>query len=128
MNDVWREWLELAEQDLATARREAAVAVDPNLRSVCFHAQQAAEKLMKAILVRRRVSFPRTHNLLELNRLLTPLGVSGGLTDLELVALTRGAVAVRYPGEEITPEEAWAVLDAAVRLREALTPHLRGEG
>ncbi|HUW25831.1 MAG TPA: HEPN domain-containing protein [Gallionella sp.] len=42
-----------------------------DLRIVCFHAQQAVEKLLKAALVKRRVIFSRTHNLAHLAEMLT---------------------------------------------------------
>ena len=41
-----------------------------------FHAQQAVEKLLKALLSHRRVAFRRTHDLAELLDLLTSSGVS----------------------------------------------------
>ena len=40
-----------------------------------FHAQQAAEKLLKAALVARAVDYPRTHNLGALIELLGKAGV-----------------------------------------------------
>jgi len=36
------------------------------LDAVCFHAQQAAEKCLKAFLAHRSVEFPYTHNLAKL--------------------------------------------------------------
>jgi HEPN domain-containing protein len=38
MTETAKEWLRMAERDLATARREIAVAEDPNYDGVCFHA------------------------------------------------------------------------------------------
>ncbi|MBI5059234.1 HEPN domain-containing protein [candidate division KSB1 bacterium] len=49
------------ESDLAAARTliEAGVSLD----SACFHAQQAAEKFLKAYLARFEIEFPFIHNL-----------------------------------------------------------------
>ncbi len=53
MNEVVQEWLDRAEGDYATARRENAVVEQPNHVAVCFHAQQCIEKLMKGLLAKR---------------------------------------------------------------------------
>ena len=42
------EWIQKAEGDRGTARREFAVEDTPNYDAVCFHAQQCAEKYLKA--------------------------------------------------------------------------------
>ena len=56
-----RQWLAFARSDLILARREAEPGV--LLESLCFHAQQSAEKSLKAVLTHLGISFPRTHNL-----------------------------------------------------------------
>jgi hypothetical protein len=48
------------------------------LEGLCFHAQQAAEKSIKAVLIDRGVSFPRTHNIRTLLELIPP-GVQTGV-------------------------------------------------
>ena len=50
MNDLVKEWINKAEGDRQTARREVSVIVSPNWDAVCFHAQQAVEKYLKALL------------------------------------------------------------------------------
>ncbi len=42
MNDTVKEWIDKAERDLATARRELAAVEQPNYDAVCFHAQQCS--------------------------------------------------------------------------------------
>ena len=54
MNELTVEWMEKAEGDYATAERELRARRRPNYDAVCFHAQQAAEKYLKAFLVPRR--------------------------------------------------------------------------
>jgi len=39
MKDETEEWVEKAEGDLRTARREIAITEGPNYDAVCFHAQ-----------------------------------------------------------------------------------------
>ncbi len=55
------DWLRHAYSDLALAR---TTPLPPILfEDLCFHAQQAAEKAIKAILVAYNIPVPRTHNL-----------------------------------------------------------------
>lgn len=78
----------------------------PNYDAVCFHAQQAVEKLLKARLVTLQRDVPRTHDLPHLLGLLTdhePLWESWRPTMNELASY---AVEFRYPGE--TAEKATA--------------------
>ena len=50
MKPLTAEWVEKADADFATASREMRVRKAPNFDAVCFHAQQCAEKYLKAIL------------------------------------------------------------------------------
>lgn len=63
MQPLTTEWLAKAEEDLAVAGREAARDESPAFNAVCFHAQQAAEKFIKAVLQERGVPVPHMHNL-----------------------------------------------------------------
>jgi len=68
-----------------------------------FHAQQAAEKLLKAILLKSGSSYPETHRLAELLRLIRKKGVSLPEKFDGLKNLTPFAVEFRYddlPSEE----------------------------
>ncbi|MBA4370581.1 MAG: HEPN domain-containing protein [Coriobacteriaceae bacterium] len=103
-------WLRFAEEELALAR---ALVSDPEApaRLACWHAQQAAEKALKAALVVRGTEFPRTHNLLALRALLT-LELAARMDLVALAELTQWAVESRYPGDwdEPAAEEARASL------------------
>ena len=71
-----------------------------------FHAQQAVEKLIKAVLVRNGVAYDRTHNIAYLLTLLDGAGVDPpGVSREDLIALSPWAVQFRYD------DEAHAVLD-----------------
>lgn len=48
MNPLSIEWINKAEGDYATAKREFRVRKLPNYDAVCFHSQQSAEKYIKA--------------------------------------------------------------------------------
>ena len=84
---------------------------------VGFHAQQAAEKLLKAALFLAGVAPPRTHNLAEL----ADLAVSSGLnlpTECEALRwLTPYAVLYRYEGDADDDEERLARQEVRDNLR-----------
>lgn len=57
-------WLELAEIDLKAAQ---VLLKDSSLSSaVCFHAQQAIEKYLKALIESRDINPPKSHDLIML--------------------------------------------------------------
>ena len=67
--------------------------------AVCFHAQQAAEKALKALLALADAPIPRTHNLEDLQAQcleLPPVTSASGLEALDLSELTPFAVEARY--------------------------------
>lgn len=105
MKPTTQEWVSKAEGDWATMMREYGVEENPNYDAICFHAQQCAEKYLKARLHEADVSFRKTHDLL--NLLDNVLKVEPNWTDLEegLTELTIFAVAYRYPGFAATKEQ-----------------------
>lgn len=72
--------------------------VDVPGRIACFHAQQAAEKALKAALVTDGIPFRRTHDIVVLAGLL-PLGLARRLATVDLLVLQPWAVEGRYPGD-----------------------------
>ena len=100
------QWLRYARDDLALAQNMPA-SQPGRPRHVAYHAQQAAEKGIKAILVFEQIEFPFGHDLNAL-RDLTPGGYGLRSAFPELGSLSRWAVRARYPllGE---PSEAEAV-------------------
>lgn len=65
---------------------------------MCFHAQQAAEKAIKALLIRHRVEFPYVHDLAALLTLLEKATSELPESIRQAARLTRFAVLARYPG------------------------------
>ena len=72
----------------------------PSYGAVSFHAQQTAEKGLKALLIRHQVEFSKTHNLGEILQLAESVvpGTAQKLADAEV--LTPYAVETRYPADE----------------------------
>jgi len=117
MNELTREWIDKAEGDCATAGRELHAYRRPNYDAVCFHAQQTAEKYLKAFLQEHGVDFPKTHSLVELLEIALPVDASFELQRGLLVQLERYAVRYRYPGESADKDEARSALRSAKGIR-----------
>ena len=92
-----QEWLQWSRDDL---RASEALMPSPYAqpRHVCFWAQQAAEKAIKAAFVLEQIQFPYVHDLNALKEAL-PGGwrVPGNGPELEW--LSRWAMEARYPGD-----------------------------
>ncbi len=105
------------------AMAEQPISADVPYLLRCFHAQQAAEKSVKAVLLRYGVAFPPTHNLSVLFALL-PEDVPRPQNLAGIVGLTVYAVSARYPDEideapEAEHREAVARAQAALRWAES---------
>jgi HEPN domain-containing protein len=110
MKPITREWVEKAEGDFRSARRELRVRSHPNHDLVCFLSQQCAEKYLKAQLVEAGISFPKTHDLVALLKMLLPVEPLLASVRCNVDGLTDYAVEFRYPSESATKEEARAAL------------------
>ncbi len=110
------DWLRHAQSDLSLTQK-----LQPSeeilTETLCFHAQQAAEKAFKAVLVFCGIEPPKTHSIGLLVDLL-PDAVEKPPLLREAAALTDYAVSVRYPGESepVTGEE----LAEAMRLADSI--------
>jgi len=98
-------WAEKAEEDFTLAR-SALQRKKPLLTGVCFHAQQCAEKYLKALLVSKKAVFPKTHDLLMLSNLCSAVGIFLDIDPKLLNTLTDYAIRTRYPGEEPSLKDA----------------------
>src|SRR4051812_33402774 len=98
MNKTVREWVAKAQDDFQSAGVLLRVRKSRPNDAICFHCQQCAEKLMKAVLIAGKVIPPRTHNLEELSALLRGLDPTWHWPNRELQFLSSGAVIFRYPG------------------------------
>lgn len=119
-----REWINRAQSDLAIARTEIA---DAYLDDLCYHAQQAVEKALKAVLLKRGQPVTRTHDLADLAGRLQDDGMEVPDVVLDAVFLTEYAVAARYPGlDEPVTEEEWRGAVAAAHAAVAWAAALAG--
>ncbi len=86
--------LKKAGNDLIAAR--ATLETHHATDTVCFHAQQAVEKSLKAILALHDVAYPWRHDLGELLRLTTPLFPEIAPYQERIIKMAPFAVEIRY--------------------------------
>ena len=89
-----REWLNRARSNLKVAGMNAEGIY---LEDLCFNAQQAAEKAIKAVLVLRKVEFPYVHDIARLLALVEGAGQDVPESVWDADGLTPFAVITRYP-------------------------------
>jgi HEPN domain-containing protein len=89
------EWLNRARSNLARAKAKRKGVY---LEDLCFDAQQAAEKAIKALLIKLDVNFPYVHDLAELLTLVEKAGQVVPEPIKRAEELSRFAVFTRYPG------------------------------
>ncbi|MFZ5821911.1 MAG: HEPN domain-containing protein [Chloroflexota bacterium] len=124
MNPLTLEWIQKAESDILVAEKLLRGRKLPANDAICFHAQQCAEKYLKALLQEHGKHIPKLHDLGELLNLVVSFDPACQflLTDLE--TLNDYAVDFRYPGAFATRDEARAAVKAAQAVREFLRQRL----
>ena len=95
---VVRRWIAKAEEDNLAAECLFKLGRSCPLGLVGFHAQQCAEKYLKALLLHEGLAVPRVHDLNVLVRLVPPTRVPG-LDPADLARLSRYVIEGRYPDE-----------------------------
>ena len=123
MKKITGEWIRKAEGDYQVACRELETQ-PPIPEAVCFHAQQCLEKYLKAILQENDLAFEKIHDLDVLLQ-----QCKGFIPQLEahrddLVKLSIYAVDVRYPGFELSVEEATTCAEIMEKVRKLIRRHL----
>jgi HEPN domain-containing protein len=93
-----REWLNRAKSNLAGAGQATPGVY---LEDLCFDAQQAAEKAIKAVFIHYGLHFPYVHDLRRLLQLLNQGGVKVPKYAWRAEVLTPFAFEARYPGHSL---------------------------
>ena len=122
---IVRQWLDKAEQDMKAS--EALLAAEPPFPyAACFHAQQAAEKYLKALLTWYQIEFPKTHAVEQLLHLLSHADAVRASSLTGASVLSPYAVDIRYPGDQPEPDlkEAHRAAELARKVRDAVLSSL----
>ncbi len=127
-HDLARGWLRKADSDLANAR--LTVAGEGPYDTACFHAQQAVEKSLKAVIAYHGEAIPRTHELKDLAERARRLAPGLELDAEKLSAITPYAVELRYrmdfwPDRAKAGEALAVAEDVRERAGAALPPEAR---
>ena len=103
--EIARQWLAKARNDLLNADNNLASKEIP-YDTVCFHCQQAAEKLLKAYLIGNGHVPPITHDLFLVLETILPLNTEAEKLRDDLAILMPYAVEIRYPEGWYMPTKA----------------------
>ena len=125
-------WLSKARTDLTLASVILEQGPDMDPWVCCFHAQQAAEKALKAVLVAQGAEPPFIHNLVALQALM-PRDLDLDATVAELADLSASARGTRYVtdadgSEDPTWDEAKQAVLIAGRVLAAIRTYLGEPG
>jgi HEPN domain-containing protein len=123
--DFVQQWLNRARKDLAAGEVLLKGAFE-DYENVGFHAQQAAEKFIKAFLVRHQVEFSKTHNIGLLTQLVARVDPELAKRLAAADALTPYGVEFRYPGDLplLSREDAEKALRLAEETRDLIVGSL----
>lgn len=127
MKDETGKWLRYAEENLQSAR----LLLEHSLFNPCLqNAQQAVEKLLKALLIESSIPLQRIHSINMLVRILAEKGITTGVTEAECDLLDAIYVPSKYPlGSALPDFEPDAAichqcLETAERVSELVRQHL----
>jgi HEPN domain-containing protein len=124
-NDYLKNWLFRANEDIAVIEHLFKAESELYASTICFHAQQAVEKFLKAFLVYHNTDFPRTHDLEFLLFECKKIDQSG--FDLDFGSLTDFGVSVRYPDDFFVPDKEDIILyrEIALEVKKAVEDKIK---
>lgn len=124
-----KEWISFAEDDIRMAELAMKLKSNVPYRIIAFHAQQCAEKYLKAYLVSQNVDFPYTHSIATLLKLCGKYASwVNEIKDAD--NLTPYAITARYPGqdERVTKSDALIAIKLAKKVRKTVRDALKQLG
>jgi len=89
-------WINLAERDYMVASHLHTTLVPQPIEIICFHCQQAVEKVLKAVLAYYEADIPKTHDIIALNKLCKEHTDEVQVDVVVAEAMTNFAVVTRY--------------------------------
>lgn len=129
MNDIVNNWIKKALEDLKVAEHELSLDEKQMVTSaICFHSQQAVEKLLKAYLTSKNIKVGKTHDIAYLLQLCINQDSDFlELKKLNVDQLTFYAVEIRYPDDFYIPsmKEAKDSYELAVVVKEFIVKKLK---
>jgi len=123
-----KEWLLHADEDLRLARHAFKLKSAIPYKLIAYHAQQCAEKCLKAYLVFEDIDFPFTHNISALLEMCSPTADwVKELDDAKILSVY--AITTRYPGKyKVTKKEAVKAVEIAGLVQAVVRKALKWKG
>ena len=115
----FEKWFRKAESDLLVIKNNLSAEEIP-IDACCFHAQQAAEKYLKAYLVSKQISFPKTHDLQALLNICVVVDYIFNQLTEPIIGLSDYAIAPRYPDafDDLTIDDAKKAQKDALEIKD----------
>jgi len=126
MRKAHEPWINKAEEDLLVCKILLGSDDFPTM-AVCFHAQQACEKYLKAFLTSNQIEFPKIHDLvILLEEYCDPINNSFIVLKPKLIGLTEYDTNAIYPGGNFPPTltKAMEAYEAALQVKDFVTQYL----
>ncbi len=120
MKALSQEWVDKAEADWTTARREFVTEDLPNYDAACFHAQQCVKKYLLARMEEADIPFPTTHHLGVLLSICTDMEPTWEDLKESARTLTAHTIQIVHPGAMADESMAHQSLDAAAAMRRSI--------
>ncbi|NTW34256.1 MAG: HEPN domain-containing protein [Bacteroidetes bacterium] len=119
MKNEYTEWISKAEEDLVACKALMNIETPP-FSIICYHAQQVAEKYIKAYLTFRETEIRKTHDIiLLLDEYCIPIDNEFNNIKDDAFILSDYSVNTRYPGDyfPLNHNDANEALDAASKIK-----------
>lgn len=115
----YEKWFKKAEEDLFVIKN-ILILEDAPANICCFHAQQSAEKYLKAYLISKNIVFPKTHDLELLVKLCIQINFGFNEILSNAISLINYAIVPRYPDllDDLTTEDAEQAYQNALIIKE----------
>lgn len=120
----YEKWFKKAENDLLNIQNNLKSENIP-ADTCCFHAQQAAEKYLKAYLISKNIEFPKTHDLQLLVKLCIQANSQFDEISSNAFKLLDYSIAPRYLDltDDLTVEDAKQAYQNAVVIKDFILKH-----
>lgn len=125
LSRIVENWITIANEDLAIAKRELSYSDDEIFpRAVFFHSHEGIEKYLKAFLVKCQRNFRKSHDLEYLKELCS--AICNEFEKLDLDILLDYSVEIRYPDEPSPSlKEAKEAYEVAERTKQFILKKLK---
>jgi HEPN domain-containing protein len=127
MDSQYKEWIDIASQDLASAKYLLSMKPVP-LEIICYHCQQSAEKYLKAFMAFKSMDIIKTHDLTALYKVIVDMDTSFEILKNECIDLTDFSVSTRYPYKlELDIKDAKKAIKDAENIQTFISSKLNGK-